>query len=240
MPRQFRNLQSTGFRLLPLAALRAARPRMLSAIVPVVPVQFRHRTSSPVVVWRGSILTPFVEDWWFAHYNNRPETGRSPPAGPATILGKTCIFGHTLAIVCNACCFSTSCRSSIAARWRCLRQPLEDGTVTISRALSSTTFPGQLHADRGAQPLPLRLSQRSAARLPLHGAADRAVHGQDQRPAAGPDRHPHRSARRPVSRAVGRSAAARRAPTCASRWSTRARASSSSGSPAPPRGTTAR
>ncbi len=41
--------------------------------------------------------------------------------------------------------------------------------------------PGQLHADRRAQPLPLRLSQRPAPRLPLHGAADRALHVQDQR-----------------------------------------------------------
>ena len=33
--------------------------------------------------------------------------------------------------------------------------------------------PGQFHADRRAEPVPLRLPRRPAARLPLHGAADR-------------------------------------------------------------------
>ena len=79
-----------------------------------------------------------------------------------------------------------------------LRQPLEDGHVTISRALQFDDVPGQFHADRVAQPLPLRLSQRPAPRLPLHGAADRALHGQDQRAAARPHRPPHRSAGRAV------------------------------------------
>ena len=93
-----------------------------------------------------------------------------------------------------------------------LRQPLEDGHVTISRALNSTTFPGQLRAHRVAQPVPVRLSQRPAPRMPLHGAANRALHGQDQRPAARPHRHAHRSAGRAVQGAERPAQAARRAP----------------------------
>ena len=48
-----------------------------------------------------------------------------------------------------------------------LRQPLEDGTVTISRALEQHDLPGQLHAHRRLEPVPLRLSQRFAARVAI-------------------------------------------------------------------------
>ena len=48
-----------------------------------------------------------------------------------------------------------------------LRQPLEDGTVTISRALSSTTFPANFMLIAALESLPLRLSQRSAARAAI-------------------------------------------------------------------------
>ncbi len=60
--------------------------------------------------------------------------------------------------------------------------------------------PGRFHADRIAKPLPLRLSQRPAARMPLLDSANRTLHGQDQRPAARPHRPPHRSAGRAVQR----------------------------------------
>ena len=60
-----------------------------------------------------------------------------------------------------------------------LRQPMEDGTVTISRASNSTTFPAELYAHCRPQPVPLRLPQRSAARLPVHRAANRTLHGQN-------------------------------------------------------------
>ena len=87
-----------------------------------------------------------------------------------------------------------------------LRQPLEDGTVTIARALNSTTFPANFMLIAALESLPLRLSRRLAAELPLHAAADRAVHEQDIRPAAGPDRHPHRGAVGGLPRAVRRDA----------------------------------
>ena len=58
--------------------------------------------------------------------------------------------------------------------------------------------PRQLRAHRVAQPLPVRLSQRPAARMPLLDSADRAVHGQNQRPATRPHRPAYRSAGRAV------------------------------------------
>ncbi len=98
---------------------------------------------------------------------------------------------------------------------------------------------GQLSADRRVEPLPLRLPQRSAPRLPLHGAADRAVHEQDQRPAARPDRHPHRSARGGVQGAFGRAGRARRASICGRASCVPAR-SSAAASPARTREPTAK
>ena len=99
-----------------------------------------------------------------------------------------------------------------------LRQPLEDGTVTISRALEQHDVSGQFHADRGAESLPLRLSRRPAAELPLHAAADRAVHEQDFRPAARPHRHPHRGAGGGLSGAVGRRAGHAQRRDAHARW----------------------
>ena len=46
-----------------------------------------------------------------------------------------------------------------------LRQPLEEGCVTISRALAEHDVPGRVHPGRGHEPLPVRLSLRPAARL---------------------------------------------------------------------------
>ena len=65
-----------------------------------------------------------------------------------------------------------------------LRQPLEDGTSRSAGRSIQHDVSGRFHADRVAQPLPLRLSQRSAPRVPLHDPADRALHGEDQRAAA--------------------------------------------------------
>ena len=41
-----------------------------------------------------------------------------------------------------------------------LRQPLEEGKVTISRAMNSSTFPADFISGRRHEPLPLRLSVR--------------------------------------------------------------------------------
>ena len=46
-----------------------------------------------------------------------------------------------------------------------LRQPLEEGSVTISRALRSTTFPAEFILVAAMNPVPLRLSVRPPARL---------------------------------------------------------------------------
>ena len=61
---------------------------------------------------------------------------------------------------------------------------------------------GQPDADRGFESLPLRLPQRSAARLPLHGAAGGAVHGKNFGSAAGSHRPAPGSAGRALSRAI--------------------------------------
>ena len=79
-----------------------------------------------------------------------------------------------------------------------LRQPLEEGKVTISRALRSTHLPGRLHPGGGDEPLPLRLPLRPAPRLQVHAAAGREVPEPDLRPAAGPHRPARRGAGRPV------------------------------------------
>ena len=75
-----------------------------------------------------------------------------------------------------------------------MRQPLEDGTVSIARAAMSLTFPGALHAGGRHESLSVRLLQRPLARVPLHPADDPALHVENLRPAAGPHRYPHRYA----------------------------------------------
>ena len=77
-----------------------------------------------------------------------------------------------------------------------LRQPLEDGKVTISRALSSLTFPSLFHARRGHESLPVRFLHGPQPGMHLHHAPDPALPFQDLRPAPGPHRHPHRGSRR--------------------------------------------
>ena len=97
-----------------------------------------------------------------------------------------------------------------------MRQPLEDGTVTIARAAMSLSFPGALHAGGGDESLPLRLLQRPHARVPLHAHDDPALRVEDLRPAAGPHRHPHRRAVGELSRAAQRRRFLRARPTFAS------------------------
>ena len=56
-----------------------------------------------------------------------------------------------------------------------LRQPIEEGHVLISRAASSTTFPARFMLVAAMNPVSVRISRRSAARVPLHAAADSAI-----------------------------------------------------------------
>jgi hypothetical protein len=71
-----------------------------------------------------------------------------------------------------------------------MRQPLEDGDVTISRAAGSLTFPRPLHAGGRDEPLPLRLLRRHETPVPLLAAPDRKLPPAHFRPLVRPDRHP--------------------------------------------------
>ena len=86
-----------------------------------------------------------------------------------------------------------------------MRQPLEDGTVTIARASMSLSFPGALYAGSGDESLPLRLLQRQVPGVPLHAADDPALYLQGFRPAARPHRHSHRGSRGAIQGASLRS-----------------------------------
>jgi energy-coupling factor transporter ATP-binding protein EcfA2 len=74
-----------------------------------------------------------------------------------------------------------------------MRQPMEDGIVTISRAARTITndyVSGALHAGSGAQSMPVRLLQRHAPCVYLQRAPDCALSGEDLRASSGS----HRSA----------------------------------------------
>ena len=58
-----------------------------------------------------------------------------------------------------------------------LRQPLETGTVQVARANAHVTFPGAGPAGRGDEPVPLRPSRRSGARLLARAALRRRLSG---------------------------------------------------------------
>ena len=79
-----------------------------------------------------------------------------------------------------------------------LRQPMEDGQVTIVRGAGPRDLPRAVHAGGSDEPLPLRLPRRHPRPVPLLAEPDRDVHEQAQRPAG----RPHRHARGGPSRAV--------------------------------------
>ena len=54
----------------------------------------------------------------------------------------------------TACCFSTNCRNSTAACWKCLREPLESGRITISRAARQADFPARFQLVAAMNPCP--------------------------------------------------------------------------------------
>ena len=90
-----------------------------------------------------------------------------------------------------------------------LRQPLEDGTVTISRALNSTTFPANFMLIAALNPCPC--GYRGDARRNCHCTPPQIERymSQDFRPAAGSHRHAHRGAGGAVPRAFRRASRAR-------------------------------
>src|SRR5215470_14548986 len=63
-----------------------------------------------------------------------------------------------------------------------MRQPLEDGSITVARALGSINYPASFHAGRRHESLPLWIFYRSTKRMHLHAAADSALSIQSFRP----------------------------------------------------------
>jgi magnesium chelatase family protein len=58
-----------------------------------------------------------------------------------------------------------------------LRQPLEEGTVTIARSKSQRRISGEFHAHRRDESLSLRQCRQSPARLPVQRDAGAEIHG---------------------------------------------------------------
>ena len=81
-----------------------------------------------------------------------------------------------------------------------MRQPLEDGKVTISRAAGSLTFPSRVHARRRDEPLSVRILWRPETRMPLRSGAGAALSAAHLRAVARSHRSAHRSAGGGISR----------------------------------------
>ncbi len=80
-----------------------------------------------------------------------------------------------------------------------LRQPLEDGRVTIARAARTAVFPARFVLVAAMNPCPCGFAGDDTACLPLHAGAGRDVPGPSVWTAARPDR----SGGRRASRASG-------------------------------------
>ena len=81
-----------------------------------------------------------------------------------------------------------------------LRQPLEDGTVTIARAAMSLTFPARFMLAAAMNPCPCGFRNDRTRECQCTTADDPALHLENLRPAHGPHRHPHRRPRRELQR----------------------------------------
>ena len=100
-----------------------------------------------------------------------------------------------------ACCFWTNCPSFRATCWSNLRQPLEEGTVTLAREQHDAVLSGEFHAgcrDESVSRADFSATPRASAAAPA--AIIQRYLGQDQRPAARPHRSAHRSSRGALSR----------------------------------------
>ena len=69
-----------------------------------------------------------------------------------------------------------------------LRQPLEQGSVTISRRNEFDNLSGEFYPGRLDESMPMRIHGRSETPLQMHTHPDRALHGQNLRPATRPNR----------------------------------------------------
>ena len=76
-----------------------------------------------------------------------------------------------------------------------LRQPLEEGKVTISRAATVLDLPGPVHVGGGHEPLPLRLLTVMSNGPDPHPQPYYFLSLPDLRPAVGPYRYPDPGAR---------------------------------------------
>ena len=85
-----------------------------------------------------------------------------------------------------------------------LRQPLEDGNVTIARAAMSLSFPARFMLAAAMNPCPCGYFNDKSTRMHVHPAHDPALREQGQRPVARSHRHSHRGPRRAVQGAAQR------------------------------------
>ena len=88
----------------------------------------------------------------------------------------------------TASCSSTSCRSSSRDVLEALRQPLEDGRVSIARVGRATTFPARFQLVAAMNPCPCGFAGERAGPVPLRAGRAGALHRPDLGPAPRPDR----------------------------------------------------
>ena len=96
-----------------------------------------------------------------------------------------------------------------------MRQPLEEGEVTIARAALSVTFPARFMLAAAMNPCPCGFFGDATHECHCTPAADSALRLQNFGSSARSHRYPHRSARREVQGVARRSVRSRIPPPCA-------------------------